>query len=139
MDSDHRPGRWLLHPPVVFRIFADLACPYILKFNPGVGAGVTGGLEGLRPMDPGGAWLGTTLNNGHTSAGGARAPTLHAVTAEYEPITGHGLGRFVRDRLTDHVFKHAANDLVVPTAGVHAQNGAVGFPIDRNVLKRLEG
>ncbi len=102
----------------------------LLELLKHLGAGVIGGLAGLQAMDPNGEWLGETVNRTTATASSpSPTPIYHAISAEYEPGEGDGLGRFVRDRLTDHVFKAEANDLVVPTAGVHATNGAAGFPI----------
>jgi hypothetical protein len=83
--------------------------------------GVVAGLPGLRSMVPGGDFL-QRLNSG------ARGDTRYfALAADYEP-TVPGWRDFVKDRLMDRVFG-AANDLVVPTQGVHDHNGSGYFPI----------
>ena len=84
--------------------------------------GAVGGLEGIQSMRPRGPFL-EWLNDGPRGAA-----TYHALGADYEP-TAPGLLSFVRDGVMDRIFGAAANDLVVPTAGVHAENGSGFFPI----------
>lgn len=92
--------------------------------------GAMGGLDGLLSMDPRGDYLQAFLNR---PAPGVPA-AYHAVCSNFEPRGGEGLARFARDRVTDRVFGDDGNDLVVPTGGVYAANGASGFPIDEPVL-----
>jgi pimeloyl-ACP methyl ester carboxylesterase len=89
-----------------------------------VAIGVTGGLEGLKSMDPGSEFLRQLLNQPS-----AVSTFYRAMTANYEPGPNTPLGRYARDFLTDLVFGGTENDLVVPTHGVFARNGATPFPI----------
>jgi hypothetical protein len=85
--------------------------------------GALGGLDGLQSMRPGGAFLDGWLNRG---PGGSAS--YRALAADYEPASA-GLKAFVRDAAMDRIFGSAANDLVVPSAGVYSDNGGGGFPI----------
>ena len=82
-------------------------------------------LEGLRAMNPRGAFL-KTLN-----VAGGRAPDYYAIASDFEPKAGTPFinWRRVEDLAVDRIFASAANDLVVPHDGVFARNGAGGFPI----------
>jgi pimeloyl-ACP methyl ester carboxylesterase len=81
------------------------------------------GLEGLQSMNPKGAYLGR-LNAAVTSK-----RDYFALASDYEPRDA-GLKMFVANRLIDRVFNRKGNDLVVPTEGVYADNGATPlFPI----------
>jgi pimeloyl-ACP methyl ester carboxylesterase len=94
--------------------------------------GALNGLKGLVAMTP----RGTFLDHLNATAPGAR---YFALASDYEPITP-ALREWVRNRLTDSLFAHAANDLVVPTDGVYSANGAAGFPIaDRHVFGPTDG
>lgn len=99
-----------------------------------IGHGVLDGLPGLSAMKPGGELL-RGLN-----AGGAMADGYHAVAVDFRP-SGGGLasviGQRVADRVLDAVFNNAANDLVVPEAGVWSANGHAAFPIDAPRLQRV--
>jgi hypothetical protein len=86
--------------------------------------GAMGGLDGLTAMDPQGSFLRTQLNRPSQVS-----TVYHAIGADFEPAPNSPLGRFARDYLTDLVFLGQPNDLVVPTDGVFAQNGATPFPI----------
>lgn len=90
-----------------------------------VAVGAMGGLDGLMSMNPQGAFLRDVLNR----PGAASTAAYRALAANYEPPPGAAIGRYARDHLTDLVFTLQANDLVVPTAGVYAANGAGSFPI----------
>jgi hypothetical protein len=84
--------------------------------------GAVGGLKGLQSMKPEGdfnQWL-----NGGDRAGETR---YIALSSDYTPSAA-GLTS-VKNRLMDLVFK-SANDLVVPTDGVFADNGSGFFPIE---------
>lgn len=93
-----------------------------------VAQGLWDGLDGLRSMQPGGTfctWL----------AEGTQENTTRylALASDYTP-THPALVKLLTDRLADRVFKGARNDLVVPTDGVYAANGAPRFPIDGQVV-----
>jgi pimeloyl-ACP methyl ester carboxylesterase len=97
--------------------------------------GALKGLEGLVAMTPRGTFL-DRLNAAAPAAAGAR---YFALASDYEPITP-ALREWARNRLTDSLFAHAANDLVVPTDGVYSANRAAGFPIaDRHVFGPTDG
>jgi pimeloyl-ACP methyl ester carboxylesterase len=85
--------------------------------------GALAGLDGLASMRPEGPFLKDWLNDG-----GDPGADYFALASNYEP-TQPGLRAFARDALMDRVFGAAENDLVVPTAGVHAANGSRRFPI----------
>ncbi len=88
-----------------------------------VAAGALGRLEGLKAMDPGGAYL-DALNG---TASGSSA-NLYALAANYEPEARLSAWKgWIADVLLDRIFKQE-NDLVVPTAGVYAAAGP-GFPV----------
>lgn len=99
-----------------------------------VGHGALDGLPGLAAMKPGGDLL-RGLN-----AGGAAGDGYCAVAADFRP-GGGGLASVVGQRIADHVldlvFEDAANDLVVPEAGVWSANGHAAFPIDAARLLRV--
>ncbi len=90
-----------------------------------LGHGALNSLIGLAAMDPGGAYLKAIGRLG----GGAE---YFAIAADYSPPAGGGLfqlvARRVGDRAVDRIFGEAANDLVVPLAGVSSANGCAGFP-----------
>jgi hypothetical protein len=75
-------------------------------------------------MDPQGEFLCRLLNRPS-----AITAAYRAIAANYEPGPNAPLGRYARDFVTDLVFAGAPNDLVVPTDGVFAPNGATAFPI----------
>lgn len=99
-----------------------------------IGHGALEGLPGLTAMKPGGDLL-RGLN-----AAGAPSDGYCAVAADFKP-TGGGLASVVGQRVADHVldlvFDNAANDLVVPEAGVWSANGHAAFPIDPSRLLRV--
>lgn len=100
-----------------------------------IAVGALKGLTGLVAMTPGGTFL-NHLNATVPAAGGAH---YFALASDYEPPTP-ALREWARNRLTDSLFAHAANDLVVPTDGVYSANGAAGFPIaDRHVFGSTDG
>ncbi|EWC63757.1 hypothetical protein UO65_0917 [Actinokineospora spheciospongiae] len=86
--------------------------------------GVLKGLEGLMSMNPAGDFLTTRLN-----VPAPHAAVYRAVASDYDPPPGAPLLACARDGLTDLVFGSAPNDLVVPTDGVFAANGASAFPV----------
>lgn len=92
-----------------------------------IGHGTLKGLDGLASMQPGGAFLGAL---GRGERAGAH---WYAISADYEPATGSGLKGLVTggaaDAVLDRVFEGAANDLVVPEAGVYEVDGGAAFPI----------
>ncbi len=92
--------------------------------------GAMGGLDGLISMDPKGAFLREFLNR---KSAGSRT-IYHALASNYEPPAGSPIGRYARAYLTDLVFKLHHNDLVVPTEGVYAANGAATFPVADSVV-----
>jgi hypothetical protein len=87
-------------------------------------AGAFDGLPGLTAMRPGDTWL-NQLNSG------VHKPSARyfAVASNFEPPANSPLATIARDGLTDRVFEDEENDLVVPTSGVYAKNGAHSFPI----------
>jgi pimeloyl-ACP methyl ester carboxylesterase len=97
--------------------------------------GALKGLEGLVSMTP----RGTFLDHLNATASASAGAGYFALASDYEPVNP-ALREWARNRLTDSLFEHAANDLVVPTDGVYSANGAVGFPIaDRHVFGRTDG
>ena len=89
------------------------------------------GLDGLESMLPTGNFL-QWLNVGARTRAPGAATRYFALASNYEP-TQPGLKLWAENRLLDDIFK-ADNDLVVPTAGVYAGNGAASFPIDEHVV-----
>jgi pimeloyl-ACP methyl ester carboxylesterase len=95
--------------------------------------GAMKGLDGLQAMVPGGKFQ-TWLNTGPAPQG----TTYCALAADYEP-SSPALRSFVSDAVMDAIFAKLGNDLVVPTDGVFAKNGAGLFPIDsRHVFAKDE-
>ena len=99
-----------------------------------IGHGALKGLEGLASMNPEGAFL-KDLNRGAPAGAGYRA-----VAADFEPVDG-GLAALiagtVADAALDRIFQDAANDLVVPQAGVFEENGSGAFPIPESHVLRV--
>ncbi|MDA0181904.1 caspase family protein [Solirubrobacter phytolaccae] len=99
-----------------------------------VAVGAMKGLDGLRSMVPDGEFQ-RWLNAGPKPQG----TTYCALAADYEP-TSPALRGFIADAVMDTIFKQLGNDLVVPTDGVYAANGAASFPIaDRHVFAKDAG
>ena len=99
-----------------------------------LGHGGLKGLEGLASMHPEGTFL-AGLNR--ASASGAE---YFAIAANYQ-ATDRGLRALVTgtvDNVLDQVFGDAPNDLVVPTAGVHAKNGDGNFPVQEDRVLLFE-
>ena len=95
-----------------------------------IAVGAYYGLDGLTVMKPGSPWL-AEINKRRPAAA-----TYHAISSDYQLAPVASIGRSTLDRVTGLVFKHAGNDLVVPEAGVYAENGAYAFPVpDPLVLK----
>ena len=88
-----------------------------------IAVGAYDGLDGLTVMKPGSALL-ADLNRQHPATA-----AYYAISSDYRPAEGAPLARVARDRVTDLVFRSAGNDLIVPEAGVHAENGGSAFPI----------
>ncbi|CRK59481.1 Glutamate synthase [NADPH] large chain [Alloactinosynnema sp. L-07] len=88
-----------------------------------VAVGAFRGLSGLMSMDPKGSFL-ERLNQPS-----AHSVAYRALASNYDPPKGSSLLRSARNVATDSVFGSAHNDLVVPTDGVFAANGAFGFPV----------
>lgn len=86
--------------------------------------GAVKGLKGLQAMNPSGPFL-RGLNRGPKLDTG-----YYALASDFEP-TAPGWKDYVADRVMDRIFG-AANDLVVPTAGVHEANGSGCFPITQH-------
>jgi hypothetical protein len=89
--------------------------------------GALKGLPGLQSMRPGGdfaKWLNAGARGGETR--------YFALASDFTPGEA-GLKQFAMDRLMDKIFT-AANDLVVPTDGVFAENGSGFFPIEEKVV-----
>jgi hypothetical protein len=84
--------------------------------------GAFAGLDGLASMTPKGEFL-SRLN-----ATPAIQGRYFAIASNFEP-QDHALVRWAKDAVLDAVFDGDANDLVVPTDGVFAPNGAAAFPI----------
>ena len=98
-----------------------------------VGHGGLKGLAGLASMQPTGSFL-KSLNTNKPAG-----VEYFAMAADYEPTT-QGLKALVSgsvDAVVDTVFQNAANDLVVPEAGVYGDNGSGAFPIPNSHLLRL--
>lgn len=85
--------------------------------------GAVKGLSGLESMLPGGPFLKDWLNHGPKGT-----ELYYAIASNYEP-TQPGLLAWSKNRLMDHIFDKAENDLVVPTLGVYEENGSDLFPI----------
>lgn len=85
--------------------------------------GTLTGLNGLTAMQPNGEFL-QWLNQ--PSQGNA---AYFAIASDYYPPPDTRLGRLARTHLINIAFAGAANDLMVPTEGVYASNGATLFPI----------
>jgi pimeloyl-ACP methyl ester carboxylesterase len=96
----------------------------ILSVVKQLAVGALKGLDGLTAMSPGGPYLSEFLNV--PSGGGA---DYRAVCSNFEPAEAAPLGRIARDLATDAIFDDHPNDLVVPTVGVHAENGSSHFPV----------
>ncbi|MGQ0838206.1 esterase/lipase family protein [Actinokineospora sp.] len=126
-DPDHL-GAWLDRLTNLLQLVPDNGITdvldVILTVAKQVALGAFKGLDGLLSMSPTGEFLTQRLNRPSD-----HRATYHAVASNYEPPAGSPLLRTARDGLTDAVFGTTENDLVVPTAGVFAENGATGFPI----------
>jgi len=101
-----------------------------------VSHGALGGLPGLAAMDPKGAYL-KDFNMGTPKGDG-----YYGIAVDFEPAdTDQGLRKLitgkVADAVLDRVFQDAANDLVVPEAGVYSMNGSGAFPIPEARLLRV--
>ena len=98
-----------------------------------IAVGAFRGLDGLRSMVPGGAFL-AALN-----ASPKAAAHYYALAADYEPPSESGLKLFAKDLLFDRIFGRE-NDLVVPTSGVWEVPGSANFPIEeRHVFDATAG
>jgi hypothetical protein len=98
-----------------------------------IAVGTIKGLDGVTAMVGEGPFL-VGLNTGNSGQG----IDYRAIASNYEPVQ-KGFRDFARDRLMDALFKEH-NDLVVPTDGVFAANGAERFPIaDPFVLDAAAG
>ena len=86
--------------------------------------GAQKGLDGLASMDPQGTYLAALNGQGQQTT-----TRFYAVASNYEPPRGSPLLTVTRNGVTDLVFGAEANDLVVPTSGVHTVTGAAGFPV----------
>jgi len=96
--------------------------------------GAMKGLDGLQAMVPDGTFQ-KWLNAGPAPQG----TTYCALAADYEP-SAPALKSFLTDGVMDTIFRALGNDLVVPTDGVFAKNGAGLFPIEsRHVFAKEEG
>jgi pimeloyl-ACP methyl ester carboxylesterase len=109
-----------LIPPGPHAVVTDIleAIVTVVKM---IGNSALEGLSGLASMDPNGPFL-AALNQG-----AATSATYYGVASNYEPKGG--LAAMVKDGLVDRVFDDAANDLVVPTIGVHTGSSDPAFPI----------
>jgi pimeloyl-ACP methyl ester carboxylesterase len=96
--------------------------PCIVTVVKMIAVGAVKGLDGLTAMSPGGDFL-KQLNAGPAPEG----VSYRALAADSEPKNA-GFAGFAKDALMDRIFK-SGNDLVVPTDGVFAENGAGLFPI----------
>jgi hypothetical protein len=105
-------------------------CDVILGVLKQVAVGALAGLDGLQAMSPGGEfakWMNAGPRIGDTR--------YYAVAANVTPADP-GLRHFALTRGLQKVLK-GANDLVVPTQGVFAENGSGFFPIEDTLV--LEG
>ncbi len=82
-------------------------------------------LDGLAAMNPNGQFL------AQLQQGPLKVSQPFAVTSDFEPKGSlrELVKQVVADQIIDRVFDEAANDLVVPTAGVAGVAGIPGFPI----------
>ena len=89
------------------------------------------GLAGLAAMNPKGQFL------SHLQQGPLKVSQPFAVTSNFEPQGSLRdlVKQVVADQIMDRVFAEAANDLVVPTAGVA---GIPGFPIPAEKTLRFD-
>jgi hypothetical protein len=83
----------------------------VLEVVKQLATGALSGLDGLAAMDPDDETL-RTLNEID-----CELSAVHAITADFEPAPGSSLAQRSLDVITDAMFG-AANDLVVPTAGM---------------------
>jgi hypothetical protein len=90
------------------------------------------GLDGLAAMNPKGQFL------SHLQQGPLKVSQPFAVTSNFEPQGSLRdlVKQVVADQIMARVFAEAANDLVVPTAGVA---GIPGFPIPAEKTLRFAG
>lgn len=109
-----------LIPPGPYSVVTDIleAIVTVVKM---IGNSALEGLSGLAAMDPRGPYL------AHMNQGIPASAEYYGIASNYEP--SGGLAAMVKDGLVDRVFGDAANDLVVPTVGVHAGSNDPGFPI----------
>lgn len=119
----------LLPPNIISTIFKAVIA--VVKH---LAANTVQDLDGLQAMNPGGAFL-QFLN---TPSPPLNPDTKYfAMASNFEPVK---LGvKTAFDFLLDQIFG-SHNDLVVPTAGVYENNGAVLFPIhERMVFSAADG
>lgn len=86
--------------------------------------GAFGGLEGVMSMNPVGDYL-----KAFNTTPGPGAAVYRAIASNYQPPQGSPLTTIARNAGIDYVFQKLDNDMVVPTDGVFAVEGATGFPI----------
>ena len=120
-----------LIPPGPHSVVTDIleAIVTVVKM---IGNSALEGLSGLASMDPRGPFL-AQMNQG---AAASAAATYYGIASNYEP--SGGLAAMVKDGLVDRVFGDAANDLVVPTIGVHSGSNDPGFPIPSERVLEFE-
>ncbi|MGI8809534.1 MAG: DUF7379 domain-containing protein [Acidimicrobiales bacterium] len=93
--------------------------------------GALGGLDGLMAQNQ------RLADNPFLTALNTARPhdtRYRALAADYEPAPNTGRGRWARDAALDAIFGWEANDLIVPTAGTYAWNGASNFPITERIV-----
>lgn len=118
-----------LIPPGPHTVVTDIleAIVTVVKM---IGNNALEGLSGLASMNPRGSFL------ANMNAGVPTAAQYYGIASNYEP-TG-GLAAMVKDGVVDRVFDSAANDLVVPTIGVHSGSDDPAFPISSDRVLQFE-
>lgn len=118
-----------LIPPGPHSVVTDIleAIVTVVKM---IGNSVLEGLPGLISMDPKGSFL------ANMNAGAPTKADYYGIASNYEP-TG-GMAALVKDGVVDRVFDSAANDLVVPTIGVHSGSADPAFPLSMDRVLQFE-
>lgn len=122
-----------LVPPGPLDVVAEIL-EAILAVVKTLGHAALNGLSGLSAQNPRGSFIASL-----SGSSGATA-AYHAITSNYEP-TGGLLAlarRGISDALFDAVFEDNANDLIVPTLGVHQGTSNPSFPIPDERLQSFD-
>lgn len=125
-------GNWLDLVTNMLQFFPDNpvtdTIDVVLTVIKQLAVGAMKGLNGLMSMRPGGPFLADTLNQPVP-----HDVTYRAITSNFEPGVDTPMRWVLADMGIDQIFDQDANDLVVPTTGVYAHNGATAFPISAPV------